>query len=119
MADESFKDMWQVSDCGRHHGGERVEPSTQIQILTQRNYELTALVTTLVDMLGDAGHIDINVLLAKVEGQIDTEAPKAAAKPAGPKVATTHCLRCGTEVPTAQAEMTVNGLMCARCAVSA
>lgn len=119
MGDETFKQMWQAGDRERHHGGNTMDLSSQIQTLTQRNYELTTLVTTLVELLGEAGHVDLHVLLAKVEGQLEVEAPPVATKAAAPKAPTTHCVRCATEVPMAQAEMTASGLMCARCAVSA
>jgi hypothetical protein len=119
-SEESFKQLWQDSDRARHPANRPTDLGSLVQTLIQRNFELTTLVTTLVDMLAESGTVDPNVLLAKVDGQLEMEAPKpdpaAAAKPKGPM---THCARCAKEIPMAQAEMTGNGLMCAHCALGA
>ena len=117
---ETFSELWQIGDRARHQYG--AGALSQVQILTQRNYELTTLVTTLIDLLATSGHVDPVVLIELVENQLGE--PPIAAVPAGvaaPVVVSgtmTHCARCGTEVAQTSAEMTPNGLMCARCAVA-
>ncbi len=123
MADddtETFTALWQTSDRARHQYG--AGALSQVQILTQRNYELTTLVTTLVDLLATTGAIDPAVLIELVDSQLGD--PPIAAVPAaatpvvghGPMI---HCARCGKDVPQTTAEMMPGGLMCGPCSVAA
>jgi hypothetical protein len=116
MSDESFKQMWHDADYARHPANRPTDLGSLVQTLIQRNYELTTLVTTLVDLLAEAGTVDANVLMAKVDGQLEMEPVKPAAPPAK-KVPMTHCAACGTEIPMAQAEMTGRGLVCGPCSI--
>jgi len=118
MSDESFKQLWFDGDHARHHATTPQDVQSQIQTLTQRTYELTVLVTTLVDLLAQANQVDANVLIAKVEGQLESEIQAMPAAVA-PKGAMTHCARCRIELAMAQATMTASGLLCDRCVLSA
>jgi hypothetical protein len=112
MSDEdSFKQQWFASDRARHAFTSTVDFAHQIQALTQRNYELTTLVTTLVEMLAESGGVDANVLLARVEGQLENEIQKPVVAPK-PAVQMTTCARCNIDIPMEMAEMTANGLVC-------
>ena len=127
MADdepETFTKLWQLSDRARHQYG--AGTLSQIQILTQRNYELTTLVTTLVDLLASTGAVDPVVLIELVDNQlgeppiaaVPAAAPAAAPARAVPTGPMTLCARCGNDVPQSTAEMTPTGLVCGPCSVA-
>ena len=96
--------------------------------------DLSVLVSTLVRMLEESGHVDSKVLRYRVEAELETmraaygpgpasmgealraggssESPQEAPPPTTP----TQCTKCGQTVPANRTTITANGVVCDRCA---
>jgi hypothetical protein len=97
--------------------------------------DLSVLVSMLVRMLEESGHVDGKVLRYRVEAELDNmraaresfgptsmgDALRAATTSAGPVEAPppttpTKCAKCGTTVPQNRTTITADGVVCDQCA---
>jgi hypothetical protein len=72
--------------------------------------DLTVLVSVLVKMLGEVGHVDGKALQYRVEAEL--EALAEASKPGEQPVT---CIRCRQTMRSALTSMTEEGVICDRC----
>jgi hypothetical protein len=73
-------------------------------------FELSVLNQVAMQMLADAGHLDLDVVRYRVEAQLE----ELAATRIAPKLAI--CTRCGRQVPATQTTLTGDGTLCDLCA---
>jgi hypothetical protein len=90
---------------------------TQRLVQLQRTvFELSVLNQVAMQMLAEAGHLDLDVLKYRVEARLDElTAPKVGPTPAAGSN-TVACSRCTRVVPTSQTTLTGDGTLCDLCA---
>ena len=105
--------------------------------LTRQVQDLSLLVSMLVRMLEESGHVDGKVLRYRVEAELENmraaresmgpmsmgdalRAGGASSEPqeAPPPTTPTMCTRCGQTVPQNLTTITASGVVCDRCAAS-
>lgn len=74
-------------------------------------FELGVMTTVALEMLAEAGPLELDVLKYRVEAELDAlDASRAAAPPQ------VTCVKCHREVPAAQTDITERGPVCNQCA---
>ena len=75
--------------------------------------ELSATVSVLLKMLGEAGQVDMKVLRYRVEAELDAHrAPASEPEPAVTMPTEITCAKCHRKVPPQQTIMTAFGAIC-------
>jgi DNA-directed RNA polymerase subunit RPC12/RpoP len=108
-----------LRDFEARTGLDEAQLAAQITLIKRRHYELSTLVTTLVETLAAAGALDTNVLEARLEARraadpwsADHPEPVTADKPY-------LCTKCFRAIAMAAGMLTANGMRCNRCGYAA
>ena len=117
ISDHEYRQRLEIEDAlGREQvlGANADSVSTYIRGLQRDVDELRVTVGILVQMLAEANQVDATVVRYRVEAALDElHAAQPADNTARTEMpATTTCVRCRHEVPTASTVMTAGGACC-------
>jgi DNA-directed RNA polymerase subunit RPC12/RpoP len=100
-------------------GLDEAQLAAQIVLIKRRHYELSTLVTTLVETLATVGALDPNVLEARLEARRAAD-PWSAEHPEPTTADKPYlCTKCFRAISMAAGMMTANGMRCNRCGYAA